>query len=140
MAGSYSDFLENTTLDEIFGATNYAPPATLYIALFTARGTDAQSDANTNFTEVTGGAYARKAVTNNSTNWPAASAGAKSNGVAQTMGPATGANWGAITAFGVYDASSAGNLLAWADLTVSKTILDGDSLSFPIGAIAITAT
>ena len=137
MAGSFSDYTENKVLDEIFGATDFVAPATVYVALFTARGTIAQADANTTFTEVTGGSYVRKSVTNNATNFPAASAGSKSNGTAVTFVTAT-ADWGTVTCFGIYDASSAGNLIAWADLTQNKTISNGDTASFAISALTIT--
>lgn len=137
MAGSFADFAENTVLDELFGGTNYAPPATLYVALFTARGTDNQSDAGTNFVEVTGGSYVRKSVTNNLTNFPAAVSGAKSNGVAITFASAT-ADWGTVIACGIYDAVTAGNLLAWSDFTQSKVISNTDQAIISIGAMAIT--
>jgi hypothetical protein len=139
MAGSFSDYLELELLDHVFGGADYTRPATVYVALFTARGTDNQSDAGTNFTEVSGGAYARASVTNNATNWPAASGGSKANGTAIAF-PTASASWGVVTAFGIYDASSAGNLLAWADLTASKTVDNGDTLSFAIGALTIALT
>lgn len=137
MAGSKSDYLENALLDGVLGGTNFTQPATVYIALFTAKGTNAQSDAGTNFTEVTGGSYARKSVTNNVGNWPAASAGSKSNGAAITFATAT-ADWGTVVAFGVYDALTSGNLLYWADLGANKTISNGDTASFGIGTLTIT--
>ena len=66
MAGSFSNFLELEVLDHVFGAAVYTAPATLYIALYTVAPTDAAGG-----TEVTGGAYARKDVANNATNFPA---------------------------------------------------------------------
>lgn len=137
MAGSKSDYLELEVLDHVLGGADYTRPATVYVALFTARGTDNQSDAGTNFTEVSGGSYVRKSVTNNATNFPAASAGVKSNGVAITFATAS-ADWGTVIAFGIYDASTAGNLMYWADLTVSRVIVNGDTPSFAIGALTIT--
>ena len=132
MAGSKSDFLELEILDHVLGNSAYTVPTTLYIALYTAAPTDAGGG-----TEVTGGSYARIAVTNNSTNFPAASGGAKSNGVAIAFAQAT-ANWGTVIAFGIFDAASGGNLLYWADLTVSKTINSGDDSNFAIGELDIT--
>ena len=75
MAGSKSDYLENEILDHVLGGADYARPATVYIALYTADPTDAGGG-----TEGSGGSYAKASVTNNDTNWPAASSGAKSNG------------------------------------------------------------
>jgi len=132
MAGSKSDFLENELLDHVLGNAAYAAPATVYVGLYTAAPTDAGGG-----TEVTGGSYARVAVTNNATNWPAAAAGAKANGTAVTFPTAT-ASWGTVVAFGIFDAATAGNLLYWADLTVSKTVGSGDTAEFAVGDIDIT--
>lgn len=129
---SKSDYLENKVIDHILGGGDYARPATVYIALFTAAPTDAGGG-----TEVAGGSYARAAMTNNATNWPAAAGGVKSNGTAITFAQATGA-WGTIVAFGVFDALSGGNLLFWATLTTPKTVQNGDTPSFSIGALQFT--
>jgi len=132
MAGSKSDYLENEILDHILGGADYARPATVYIALYTVAPTDAGGG-----TEVTGGSYARVAVTNNATNWPAASGGAKSNGTDITFAEAT-ASWGTVVAFGILDAVTAGNFLYWADLTANKTIDSGDTAKFAVGDLDIT--
>ena len=134
MAGSLSDFAENEILDHLLSAATYTPPATLYLAVFTAAPTDAGGG-----TEVTGGSYARLAVTNDATNFPAAVAGAKSNGVALTMVTAS-ANWGTIVAYALFDASSAGNMIGWADLTSSVIINNGDTLRFAAGALTYSLT
>ena len=133
MAGSFSNFLELELLDHVFGNAAYTAPATLYVALFTATPSDTGGG-----TEVSGNAYARVAVTNNSTNFPAASAGAKANGTAITFPQATPSGWGVVTQFGIFDASTSGNLLAWGDLTASKTVDALDTVSFAIGALTIT--
>lgn len=127
MAGSKSNALENSLLDHVLGGPDYTRPATVYLALFTVAPTDAGGG-----TEVSGNNYARAAVTNNATNFPAASGGAKSNGTAISFNTPSG-SWGTVVAFGMFDAASAGNLLYWADLTVNKTINSGDLVSFPIG-------
>jgi len=132
MPGSFSDFLELELLDHVFGNAAYSTPATLHVALFTAAPSDTGGG-----TEVSGGSYARVAVTNNATNFPAASGGAKANGTAVTFPTAT-ASWGTVVAFGIFDASSGGNLLAWATLTTNKTIGSGDTASFPVGDIDVT--
>lgn len=116
MIGAASDYLENKLLDHVFSATSFTPPATLYVALFTATPSDSGGG-----TEVTGGSYARVSVTNNLTNFPAASGGAKSNGTAISFVPAT-ADWGNCVAFGIFDASSGGNLITWAWLTDNPEI------------------
>lgn len=134
MAGSFSDFLELEVLDHVFGAATYTAPATLYVAAYTAAPTDAGGG-----TEATGGSYARVAVTNNATNFPAASAGAKANGTAITFPTAT-ASWGTIVAAAILDAATAGNFLGWCDLAVSKAVGSGDTLQFAVGDLDITLT
>jgi hypothetical protein len=133
VAGSLSDYAEKKVQDLILGGVAFSAPAT-HVALFTVAPTDAGGG-----TEVSGGAYARVAVTNNTTNWPAASGGtaAKSNGTVITFPTAT-ASWGTVVAFGIFDAASAGNLLWWGDLTTAKAIGSGDTPSFAIGALAFT--
>jgi len=98
MAGSKSDFLELKLLDHVLGNTAYTAPTIVYVALYTVAPTDAGGG-----TEVTGGAYARVAVTNNITNWPAAAGGLKSNGT-EIVFPTATASWGTVVAFAVLDA------------------------------------
>lgn len=116
----------------MLGGGDYTRPGTVYVALYTAAPTDAGGG-----TEATGGSYARVAVTNNATNWPAAAAGAKSNGVAITFPTAT-ADWGTVVAFAILDASSGGNFLFWATLTTNREVLTGDTPSFAIGTLVVT--
>jgi hypothetical protein len=133
VAGSFSDFIENKLLDLLFGNTAYTIPSPVFVSLFTAAPSDSGGG-----TEVTGGSYARVSVTNNSTNFPAASGGAKSNGTVITF-PAPTANWGTVVAFGIHDASTAGNLLGWATLTTNRVINSGDGApKFAIGDLDIT--
>lgn len=132
MAGSKSDFLELELLDHVLGNAAYSAPATVYVALYTVAPTDAGGG-----TEVSGGSYARVAVTNNDTNWPAASSGAKANGTVITFPTATAA-WGECVAFAILDAASGGNFLYWADLTLNKTVGDGDTAQFAVGDLDVT--
>lgn len=127
MAGSFSNFLENEVLDHLFTAGAYSRPNT-YVALYTVAPTDAGGG-----TEVTGGSYARVQVTA----WDAASGGATANTNAITFPTAT-ASWGTVVAFGIHDAASAGNLLAWGDLSASKAVGSGDTIEFAAGALDIT--
>lgn len=132
MAGSKSNYLENKVLDHVLGGGDYTRPSTVYVALYTSAPNDAGGGA-----EVSGGSYARVAVTNDTTNWPAASGGAKSNGT-DIVFPTATANWGTVVAFGILDASSGGNLLYWADLTTSKVVSNGDTAKFLAGDLDIT--
>jgi hypothetical protein len=137
-----SDYLENKLIDQIFRAQAYTFPGTLYVALLTAAPTDAGGG-----TEVSGGAYARVAVTNSLANW-AGTQGAgttvASTGTTATTSnngvitfPTPSATWGTVVAFGIYDASTAGNLLFYGTLTTSKTINIGDTVTFPAASLSI---
>lgn len=134
--GSKSDYLEAKLLDHVLGATVYTAPATVYVALFSAAPSDAGGG-----TELSGNGYARVAVTNNGTNWPAAtgtSPTSKSNGTAITFPAATTADWLAATHFAVFDSNAGGNMLIWGSLSASKTVQVGDIASFAIGALTWT--
>jgi hypothetical protein len=132
MAGGKGNYLSNQMLDTVLGAVAYTAPATVYIALYTVAPTGAGGG-----TEVSGGSYARVAVTNNLTNFPSASAQSKSNGVLWNFGTAT-ANWNTIVAAAVYDASTGGNELYWGPLATPRTVLSGDSFNIPIGGAVFT--
>ena len=135
MAGSFSDFLELEVLDHVFGAAAYSAPATVYFAAFTVAPTDAGGG-----TECTGGSYARKSQTNNATTFPAAAAGAKSNGIDIVFVTATSPGWGTVVAVAIFDDPTAGNMLAWCDLTESKVVGTGDIFKLLTGDLDFTLT
>jgi hypothetical protein len=132
MAGGKSDYLELKILDYVLSAAAFTSPATVYIALFTVTPSDSGGG-----TECTGGSYARAAVTNNATNWPAAVAGSKSNGTAITFITAT-AGWGTVVAFGIFDNSAGGNLIYWGPVSPSHAVLNTETAQFPAGTLIIT--
>lgn len=137
-----SDYLENKLIDQIFRGQAFGAPATLYMGLLTASPSDAAGG-----TEVTGGGYARVAITSSLANWAgtqaagstAASSGSNgttSNNAAVTF-PAPTLAWGAITSFALYDALTGGNMLIWGGLAAPKTVSGGDAApSFAIGALS----
>ena len=99
-------------------------------------------------TEVTGGSYARVSITSAFANWAGTQAAAStvaSSGATGTTSnngtvtfPAPTANWGVVTGFGIFDATTAGNLLIYGALTVSKTVNNGDAAPvFPAAALSI---
>ena len=148
---AFSDFAENKLIDwllrgqaiGITGASAAAGtgPTNVYVALLTAAPSDTGGG-----TEVTGGSSARVTVASSLANWAgtqsagsttasSGTGGTTSNNGAITF-PAPTANWGVVTHVGIYDASSAGNLLMWSALTVSKTINNGDAApSFAAAAL-----
>lgn len=134
----FTNYLDQKLVELIFSDTAYTIPATLYVALSTTTPTQ----AGASFTEPSGNAYARVAVTNNSTNFVAAASQPATgyemeNGTVITFPAATG-SWGTVTYFGIFDAATAGNLLAYGALTTSQTISSGDTASFAVDALTIT--
>jgi len=124
---SVADYYENKILDHMLRAQAFTPPATVYVALYTTAPTDAGGG-----TEVSGGSYARQAVTFN-----AASAGSITNSADITFPQAT-ADWGTIVAVGLFDASTAGNLLWYGNLTTSQTVNNGNIFKIPAGNLTVS--
>jgi len=118
---SFSNYLENKVLDHVFGGSAYTAPSTLYVGLFTSDPGEAGGG-----TEVSGGSYARQTITFTVT-------GSQASSSAAVEFPTATASWGTITYAAVYDAVSAGNLLAYGALTASKTIDSGDVFRIPSG-------
>lgn len=129
---SKSNYLEDAILDHVLGADVLTPPATVYVSLHSA------DPGDTGASELVGDGYERVAVTNNDTNWPAASGGVKSNGTAISFAAADGADWAEATHFGIWDAATVGNPLYLGELTTPKTVSDGDTASFAAGTLDVT--
>jgi hypothetical protein len=110
--------------------TSQTPVATLYVGLFTAV---ADEEAGS-VTEASGTGYARQSVA-----FDDDTAGATQNTAAVTF-PVAGASWGTITHIGIYDASSAGNLLIVLALSASRAVASGEQLVFAIGDIDVSVT
>jgi hypothetical protein len=127
-----STFLANKLLELQTGKTAYTLPS-VYLALSSTTPTA----AGTNVTEPSGGAYARVAT---SGLWAAAAAGSITNSGAITF-PTASADWAAaanLTYGALYDASTAGNMLAYGALTVAKNCLNGDTFSVAASGITVT--
>ncbi|MDQ3540487.1 MAG: hypothetical protein M3440_07345 [Chloroflexota bacterium] len=133
-----TNYLEDAVLNHILRGVAFPTlPASLHFGLLTAAPTDAGGG-----TEVTGGAYARVAITRATASFavPADNAGVQqtSNSVVVTFATPT-ANWGTVTHLGVYDAPTAGNLLYWNILGTSRNILSGDNApSFAVAALTFS--
>ena len=131
-----SDYLENELIKHIFRTGSFTKPTNLYYALFTAAPSDAGGG-----TEVSGGAYARVAVSVADASFDATSGtdGATANTGAITFPAPSGANWGTVTHMGVFDAATTGNLLMHGALTTSRLISDGDAAPvYSAGAFTFT--
>jgi hypothetical protein len=121
-----SNYLENALINATLRNTSYTSPTTVYLALYTSDPTDADTG-----TEVSGGSYARQAIT----------FGAPSNGVSTNSAaiefPQAGGSWGTVSYVGIRDASTAGNLLFHTALDASKTIATGDVFRIAIGSLSV---
>jgi hypothetical protein len=122
-----SNFLENALINATLRNTTYTSPATVYVSLWTSDPTDAGSG-----TEVSGGSYARTAVT----------FGSPSNGVttnnADVTFPTATSSWGVVGWIGINDAVTSGNLLYHSPLDTSKVIDSGDIFKIITGNLSVT--
>ena len=149
-----SNYIENELLDHVLGegSRNYTP-ATLYLALFadTRSGVAAALESGTSSTSGTGNWGYYEIQTSGSTNYArqevnfnAASSGSATNNGAVPF-PQAGANYdtaggagNVVTHIAIMDAASAGNVLFYGALSVSKTVTTGDT--FQINDTALTVS
>lgn len=124
---SKTNFLETQLLNHVLRATPYSAPATIYVALFTAAPGEAGGG-----TEVTGGSYARQAVT-----FTAPAPDSVANVADVNFAIAT-ADWGTLVAFVLMDAASGGNMLYYANLTAARLVLTNDQFRFPAGQLSVS--
>lgn len=124
----------NSVGSELYGGTAHAAVGTWHVALFTASPTSA--GLATNEVSTSGTAYARVAVTNNATNFPATSALAGANGAAITFPTATAA-WGTITHVGLCASTTEGtnDVRHFGALSAPVVITSGQIPTFAIGAL-----
>lgn len=121
-----STYFANQVINHMLRNQAFTPPSTIYVSLHTADPGD--NGAN----EVSGGGYARQAVT-----LAAAANKATSNTtvIEFTNMPAV-----TITHCAIWDASTGGNVLMYGALTQSKTVNAGDTVRFNVGDLDITFT
>lgn len=144
MAGSKKDNFENALLLLIFNNTTISgigsdgmrgatTAGSLYIALYTANPTDSSAGTEAAYTN-----YARVAVARSSAGWTV-SGNAVSNAAAVNF-PNCGATGATITGMAICKGGTTGvdDAIYWASLTTSKTVANGDTISFAIGDIDVT--
>jgi hypothetical protein len=122
-----SNYLENAVINAVLRNTSYTSPAAVYVGLYTSD----PGEGNTG-TEVSGGSYARTAVT-----FGAPSNGVSTNSASVTFPTATG-TWGTVTHIGILDATTSGNLLYYTPLDASKSIASGDVFTISTGNLSVT--
>ena len=128
MAG-FTNYTEDLVLDWLLTAGAATRPTSWYAGLYTVAPTDTGGG-----TQVSGGSYARTAGTFTISGTSPSTA---ANSAAIEFPEAT-ASWGTVVAVGIFDASTAGNLLAYANLGTSASITTGDVLRFNAGALTVT--
>jgi hypothetical protein len=125
-----TDTLETAILNHLLRGLPYTPPSALFLGLFTTAPTDAGGG-----TEVSGGSYARQAIT--PATWNAPSGGACTNAGTITF-PTASASWGTVVAFGLFDSLTGGTLLIWGTPVVNQTVNSGDVVTIEPGALTIS--
>jgi len=125
---SLSNTFETHTLQYLFTTTSVTRPTAWYIALFTSNPAE---DASGTEVSTSGTAYARQSATFT------VSGNEATNSTAIEFPTAT-ASYGTVSHVGVFDASTGGNLIAYAALTTSKAIDTGDVLRLPANDLDIT--
>jgi hypothetical protein len=129
--GAFSDYLETELLDHTLGktASSWTAPNQVYVGLCTTVPTDAASG------EWAGAStYKRMAVNFNA----ASGSSIISSTTVVTFPQATGTSWGTITGYALFDSSSGGNMLYYANLASAVTVNANDTVEFAGGAIVVT--
>ena len=125
---SFSNTYETHVLNYVFTTTSVTRPTAWYLALFTSNPAE---DASGTEVSTSGTAYARQSATFTVSGNTASNSGA-------IEFPTVTANYGTVSHVGVYDASSGGNLIAYAALSTSKVIETGDVFRVPDGDLDVT--
>ena len=123
-----SDYLELKFLDHFTGTASTSSPSAVYLGLAVGSIAD-----NAGGTELSGNNYTRKAIT-----FASASSGSIASNNAVEFNSATG-SWGTVAYWGIWDASSSGNLLFHGAFSASKAIATGDILKVASGSLTISA-
>jgi hypothetical protein len=123
---AFTDYLETKLLAHTFSNTAFTTPGTVYVALYTVAPTDSSAG-----TEVSGGSYARQSAA-------FTTSGNTASNTSAIEYPTATAGYGTVVAVAVLDASTSGNMLAYAALSANKTIATGDVFRIPAGDLDIT--
>jgi hypothetical protein len=130
-----SDYSENAVLNYILRGTAMPTVSGLHVALFTVTPSDSGGG-----TEVAGSSYARVSVARTTGAWSSPSnvgGFQQTSNVAAIVFPTSTGSWGTVVAFGIFDASSGGNLLYWGALSPSRLIAADVAAEFPAGSLVI---
>ncbi len=123
----------NKTWDHFFGGVDAVRSPNVRIALYTA---SPNFDTGTGGIEVVDATYSRVQITNDATNFPAATAKKKANGVRINFTALTGQ--ATVVAWGMFD--STGVWMMGNTLTAAKTCNSGDPIYFDPGDLSLEFT
>lgn len=121
-----TEYFRNALIDHLLRGQSFVPPTTVYQSLHTAPTTTSGGG-----TEMSGGGYARAAVT-----LTLAVDGETSNDDTVTLPVGTGT----VTHGALFDASSGGNMLLQAELVSPVVTTSGDYVEFALGDISYSVT
>ena len=123
-----SNYLINALLEVIVNQDTFTSPANIYLALFTTN-----PNPDNSGTEVSGTAYARKAVT-----WSSVGTGISTSNSANITFPQAGSNWGTVAYLALFDALTSGNLLMFAPATTSIPVNSGNIYQVNAGLLTMS--
>ncbi len=123
----FSDYSEEKIINVLLRGQAHTGAATVYAALYTAAPTDAGGG-----TECAYSGYARVAIT-----FGAPSGGASANTNTVTFVAVAGSTQ-TVVAIGIFDASTAGNLLIWDTLASSVVYNVSDIPIFAVSGVTLT--
>ncbi len=134
-AHGLSSYLKDALVNHVFRSSTFVKPTQLWIALYSI-----PPNADGGGTEVVGNSYARAQLNPGEINWtaPTSGNGQSSNGVDVPFPTPIGGGWGMLTAWGLFDAPSAGNLLAFSTFSAGIAVAAGSNPRFVAGDLTVT--
>ena len=136
MSDAFSDSYETKILTQLFDFNVPAlsiRPSALYLTAYTSGNAPTDSTFGT---DISGGGFARQAITMSVTNNVASN-------TTQIVFPTASSTWGLVTHVGIVDdltASNPSNLIAYSALATQKQINANDVLTFLAGQLTLTLT
>jgi len=133
---SLTNYAEDLVLKWLLTSNSATRPTNWYVGLFTAAPGETGGG-----TEVSGGSYARQSAAFT----VSGTAPTEASNTASIEFPLATASWGTITYVGIFDASTAGNMITYAQLldpadyvtALPKTVASGDILRINAGNLKI---
>lgn len=134
MASGWTNFAVNVILEKTLRGVAGTFPSNFYVGLYTS--TPSDTGGGTELTTGTLGSYARQTIATATGSWAALSLGSTSNAAIINFGTA-GTGSVTVSQWGLFDASTVGNLWFWSDLSPAQVVAVGNPYSFAIGAFVI---